>query len=115
MLLSYAGEDSEGQNMLMSHRTPGARATAAAIALLSSVTMVVAQTKIVAPDNKYSVSEDVTAGRDAARQVEEQLPILNDSQVQSYVTRIGERLAESIPQEFRHPEFHYTFKVVNVS
>jgi len=77
--------------------------------------MVTAQTKIVAPDNKYSVSEDVTAGRDAARQVEEQLPLLNDSQVQSYITRIGERLAESIPQEFRHPEFHYTFKVVNVS
>jgi Zn-dependent protease with chaperone function len=101
--------------MLRTNRTPMTRAAATAIALLSSVSLLIGQTQIVAPENKYNISEDVTAGREAARQVEEQLPILNDSQVQSYVSNIGARLAESIPREFQHPEFHYTFKVVNVS
>src|SRR4051812_20239400 len=98
MLLGTHVTNQKDKNMLTSHKTPRARATAAAIALLSSVSMVVAQTKIVAPDNKYSVAEDVTPGRHAARQDEEQLPIRNDSAVQSYCTSIGERLAESITQ-----------------
>ena len=30
-----------------------------------------------------------------------------------YVERVGSRLAAAIPPEFQHPEFRYTFKVVN--
>src|SRR4029078_3340929 len=101
--------------MLRTNKTPVRHAAATAIVVLSSISLVVGQTKIVAPDNKYSISEDVTAGREAAKQVEEQLPLMNDSQVQSFVSHIGERLAESIPREFQHSEFRYTFKVVNVS
>ena len=101
--------------MLRTNKTPMRHAAATAIVVLSSISLVVGQTKIVAPDNKYSISEDVTAGREAAKQVEEQLPLMNDSQVQSFVSHIGERLAESIPREFQHSEFRYTFKVVNVS
>jgi hypothetical protein len=77
--------------------------------------MVFGQTKIVAPDNKYSVQEDVKAGREAAGQVEEQLPILRDNAVDNYVERVGERLVQNIPSEFRHSEFRYTFDVVNAS
>ena len=101
--------------MLRTNKTPVSHAAVTAIVVLSSISLVVGQTKIVAPDNKYSISEDVTAGREAAKQVEEQLPLMNDSQVQSFVSHIGERLAESIPREFQHSEFRYTFKVVNVS
>jgi Zn-dependent protease with chaperone function len=101
--------------MLRTNKTPVSHAAATAIVVLSSISLLVGQTKIVAPDNKYSISEDVTAGREAAKQVEEQLPLMNDSQVQSFVSHIGERLAESIPREFQHSEFRYTFKVVNVS
>ena len=91
------------------------RATAAVFALLVSSSMVFSQTKIVAPDNKYSVQEDVKAGREAAAQVSEQLPILRDDGIDDYVERVGARLVENIPSEFRHPEFRYTFDVVNVS
>jgi hypothetical protein len=56
----------------------------------------------------------VKLGREAAGQVEQQLPILRDDNITSYVERVGGRLADSIPAELRHPEFHYTFKVVNV-
>jgi hypothetical protein len=77
--------------------------------------MLAGQTRIVAPNNKYQPSQDVQLGREAARQVEEQLPLLRDADVENYVQRLGGRLAESIPREFQHPEFHYTFKVVDVS
>jgi hypothetical protein len=101
--------------MLRTYKTPATRAAVTAIALLSSASLLVGQTQIIAPPNKYKLSDDVREGQAAARQVEQQLPLLNDAQVESYVANIGARLAESIPPEFQHPEFQYTFKVVNVS
>src|SRR5918996_34033 len=97
------------------HRHPTTRAAAAAVALFTSVSLVFGQTKIVAPENKYSVQEDVKAGREAAQQVAEQLPILRDDGVDDYVERVGQRLVQAIPNEFQHREFRYTFDVVNVS
>ncbi len=72
-----------------------------------------AQTRISYHSNKYKVADDVQVGRQAAAEVERQLPIMNDREVQDYVERVGQRLVESIPQEFQHPEFRYYFKVVN--
>jgi beta-barrel assembly-enhancing protease len=97
------------------HHHASTRAAAAAVALFTSVSLVFGQTKIVAPENKYSVQEDVKAGREAAQEVAQQLPILRDDGVDDYVERIGERLADAIPNEFQHREFRYTFDVVNVS
>ena len=71
------------------------------------------QTPIKAPNNRYKPQEDVQAGRQAASQVEQQMPILRDDEVTDYVQRIGQRLASAIPSQFQHPEFRYTFKVVN--
>src|SRR5919106_4355159 len=104
--------------MIMVQRLPRhttTRAAAAAVALFTSVSFVFGQTKIVAPDNKYSVQDDVKAGREAAQQVEEQLPILRDDGIDDYVERVGQRLVAGIPNEFRHSEFRYEFDVVNVS
>ncbi len=78
---------------------------------LTSLT--VAQTRVVAPKNKYSVAEDVKLGREASAQVKKELPMLNDDRVDDWVEDIGSRLARSVPPEFRHPEFTYTFDVVN--
>jgi len=71
------------------------------------------QTRVVAPKNPYSLAKDVQLGRQAASEVERQMPILNDSEVQSYVERVGRRLAEGIPAQFQHQEFRYSFKVVD--
>jgi Zn-dependent protease with chaperone function len=84
------------------------------IALLSVPSSAVAQTKIEAPKNPYNASEDVRLGSDAARQVERDMPILNDYEVQNYLTRVGRRLVEAIPPEFQHREFRYSFKPVDV-
>ena len=96
-------------------RYPSTHAAAAVVALFTSVSLVFGQTKIVAPENKYSVQDDVKAGREAAQEVTQQLPMLRDDGIDSYVERVGQRLVENIPSEFRHQQFRYTFDVVNVS
>jgi peptidase M48-like protein len=90
------------------------RTHAAILAVVLSATMVSAQTKITAPKNKYDPKDDVKLGREAAAEVEQQMPLLRDDNVTSYVSDIGHRLAGAIPAELQHPEFNYTFKVVNV-
>src|SRR5262245_56498946 len=84
------------------------------VVLLAGGAVGFAQTKIVAPPNKYSVQDDVSLGRKAAAETEKQMPVLHDDAVTDYVREIGGRLADAVPPEFRHPEFHYTFTVVNV-
>jgi len=90
------------------------RTQAAILAVVLSATIASAQTKITPPKNKYDPQDDVKLGREAAAQVEQQMPLLRDDNVTSYVSDIGQRLAAAIPAELQHPEFHYTFKVVNV-
>jgi Zn-dependent protease with chaperone function len=74
-----------------------------------------AQTKIVAPKNKYTPAEDVKVGREAAEEARKQLPMLRDGSVDDLVDRIGDRLVDEIPAEFRQPAFRYSFDVVNMS
>jgi hypothetical protein len=81
---------------------------------LLSITILSAQTRIVLPDNKYSVEQDIQLGREAADQAEDQLPILSDDAVTSYVGSIGGRLVDHIPAELRHKGFDYNFRVINV-
>ncbi|RPI22232.1 MAG: hypothetical protein EHM61_22760 [Acidobacteria bacterium] len=70
-----------------------------------------AQTKVKPGFNIFSEEQDVEVGKQSAAEVERQLPVLKDSEIQSYVSRIGERLAGNAPG----PKFPYQFKVVNVS
>jgi len=74
---------------------------------------VFSQTQIKYHSNKYKPTDDVKVGRQAATEVEQQMPILNDNEATSYVSRVGQRLVSSIPLEFQHPEFQYYFKIVN--
>jgi len=72
------------------------------------------QAVITAPKNKYDPKDDVKLGREAAQEVEKELPVMRDEQVNAYLNSIGRRLANQIPSEFRHPEFQYTFTAVNL-
>jgi hypothetical protein len=74
-----------------------------------------AQTRISYHSNRYKPSDDVQVGRQAAAEVEQQMPILRDSEVERYVSDVGQRLVNAIPPEFQHPEFRYYFRVVNAS
>jgi Zn-dependent protease with chaperone function len=90
------------------------QSTLIAASLAAFVATSAAQTPITAPKNKYSPADDVKLGQEAAQQVEKEMPVMHDSQVNNYLQRIGQRLAENIPAEFRHSEFRYTFTGVNL-
>jgi peptidase M48-like protein len=88
--------------------------TSVVLTLVLSSTLVGAQTQITPPPNNYKPSEDVQLGVKAAAEARQQLPIMRDDEVTSYVEDIGHRLAAAIPPNLQHREFRYTFEVVNV-
>ena len=71
--------------------------SAVVLAAVVSAQAASAQTVIKAPKNKYTPAQDVKLGREAAAQVEQQLPILRDDNVTSYVEDIGRRLVDGDP------------------
>ncbi len=85
-----------------------------ALAFMLSVGTLTAQTRIVPPSNKYTPAQDVELGKEAAAQARQQLPIMRDDAVSSYVEDLGRRLVNAIPTDLRHDEFRYSFDAVNV-
>ena len=61
--------------------------------------------------NLYSAQQDVELGRQAARQVEQQLPMVRGGSADAYVERIVSRLAPYAGG----PDFNYQIQVVNAS
>src|SRR6185503_1690208 len=59
--------------------------------------------------NLFSVQQDVDLGRQSAAEVEKQVPVLNDSRTNTYLTRIISRLAAQTPGT----KYPYTIKAVN--
>jgi len=90
------------------------KSTLVAASLVVFAVSAAAQTPVTAPKNKYSPADDVKLGQEAAQQVEKELPVMHDEQINGYLNAIGRRLVENIPPEFRHPEFRYSFKGVNL-
>ena len=78
-----------------------------------TVSLAVSQTRVTPPD-KYTPAQDVELGQQAATEVEQQLPVLRDDDVESFVGRIGQHLVQVMPSELEHREFRYSFKIINV-
>ena len=95
------------------NRSKGLSALLLAFAMFLMPLAALGQTRIEMPKNKYSVAQDVQLGQEAAQQVAQQMPLLRDNAVDSYVESVGRRLAAAIPPEYQHPEFRYSFDVVN--
>jgi Zn-dependent protease with chaperone function len=81
------------------------------IALALTAGVAEAQTKINPGWNMFSAQQDVEIGAQSAQQAEQQLPILNDREVDAYINRIGQKLAVNAGG----PNFQYRFRVVNAS
>jgi len=84
------------------------------LAFLLSATVLASQTQITPPDNKYTPAQDVELGLQAAQEARQQMPVMRDDAVTSYVEDIGRRLTAAIRPDLRHPEFRYSFEVINV-
>ncbi len=76
--------------------------------LLCSAAM--AQTQFKPGFNLFSPEQDVEIGRQSAREVERQMPVISHREIQNYITRVGDRLAAQTPG----PDFPYQFKVLDV-
>ena len=73
-----------------------------------------AQTRIEPEKNSFKPSQDVQFGRQAAAEVRQQLPLLNDGPTKGLVETIGRRLVAAVPARLAQPAFRYSFDVVNL-
>ena len=99
---------------MMSKRTLAVRVVAVPVSVLALALSVAAQTRIERHSNSFTPQQDVQLGREAAAEVRRQMPMLNDDRTEDFIEQIGERLVGEIPQDFRQPEFRYSFDVVNL-
>jgi hypothetical protein len=84
-------------------------------AIIAALTLTAsAQTRIEPDKNSFSPAQDVELGQQAAAEVRQQLPLLNDRRTEGFVEEIGERLVSEIPDYLRQPAFRYSFEVVNL-
>ena len=79
--------------------------------LLLAPAMLAAQSSVEPGFNLFSVEQEIEIGRQSAREVESQLPLLNDRSVEAYVDAVGQRLAVEAP----HGDYPYQFKVLNIA
>lgn len=84
------------------------------LVLTLTASSVAAQTKVTPPKNKYTPQQDVQIGKEAADEVRKQYPLINDSQIQNYLERLGDRLVEAAPRELNNPAYEYSFTPVNL-
>ena len=92
-------------------RSVASPAIALFLALILGAGIANAQTNIKPGFNLFSPSDDVQIGQQSAAEAQQQLPLLNDSQVNGYLNQIGQRLAANAGG----PQFQYQFRVVNSS
>ncbi|MGH9862301.1 MAG: M48 family metallopeptidase, partial [Candidatus Acidiferrales bacterium] len=59
--------------------------------------------------NFFKPEQDIELGRDASKDAEKQLPMLNRAEVDDYLNRLGQRLARNAPGH----HYPYQFKAVN--
>jgi predicted Zn-dependent protease len=67
------------------------------------------RTKLKPGLNLFSSKQDIEMGREAAKQVEGELQILNDRQAAAYIDALGNQLAGRAPGE----KYPFQFKIVN--
>lgn len=90
------------------------RVFTSAIAIVLAGGLLSSQTRITPPSNKYTPAQDVELGLQAASEARQQLPVMRDDAVTSYVERLGTRLTAVIPPDLQQPAFKYSFETVNV-
>jgi Zn-dependent protease with chaperone function len=90
------------------------RSLAVVVALACGLAPLAAQTRITPPKNKYTPEQDVEIGEKAAAEVRRSYPLIQNVEIQGYMTHLGESLVEAAPPELNNPAYHYSFTPVNV-
>ncbi len=103
-----------GVTFLQQHNRMKRNALSAAAIVTAMALTLGAQTKITPPDNKYTPAQDVELGQQAAQEARQQLPVMRDDAITSYVEGLGQRIVQGIDPAMQRPEFRYTFETVNL-
>jgi Zn-dependent protease with chaperone function len=98
----------------MAIKTASRKTAAIALALSVWASGLAAQTVIKLPKNRFTPQQDVELGREAAAEVRKQYPLIKDEKIQTYLTKLGDRLVAAAPAEFKQPVYEYSFTPVNV-
>jgi Zn-dependent protease with chaperone function len=91
-----------------------ARAAALVTVVCASAAGLFAQTVVKPPNNRYTVQQDVELGREAAAEVRQQYPIIEDERITRYLASLGDRLVAAAPAELKQPVYEYSFTPVNL-
>ena len=83
-------------------------------AVLTAGTLLVAQTPIKLPKNKYTPEQDVEIGLKGAAEVRKQYPIIKDEAIARYLTGLGDRLVAVAPANLNQKVYRYSFTPVNL-
>jgi hypothetical protein len=112
---SNGGSNQQFVFRLVSGNRNGNTSTSTTSASTSSAAPVITSTSLgsrtaLTPGwNMFSAQQDVELGQQAANEVAQQVPMLNDKRVDNYLTNLGQRLAANAPG-FKFP---YAFQTVN--
>src|SRR5262245_15304830 len=98
----------------MATRTASTPAAVLTMFVSVCVTALVAQTAIKLPKNKFTPDQDVKLGLEAAAEVRQQYPIIENEKISTYLTKLGDRLVAAAPAELKQPVYQYSFTPVNL-
>ena len=98
----------------MATKNRSTRRAALMLVLSVSVTGLLAQTVVKPPKNRYTPQQDVELGREAAAEIREQYPVIEDERIARYLTRLGDRLVAVAPPELKQSVYEYSFTPVNL-
>lgn len=89
---------------------------AAALTLVASVavTALFGQTVVKLPKNRYTPQQDVALGREAAAEIRQQYPVIDNEQIARFLDRLGDRLVAAAPAELEQPVYEYSFTALNL-
>jgi Zn-dependent protease with chaperone function len=102
-------------SMEASRAITASRRIAALAAMLSvSLAALGAQTVVKLPKNRYTPEQDVKLGREAAAEVRQQYPLIDEPRITKYLAGLGDRLVAAAPRELKQPVYEYSFTPVNM-
>ena len=103
-----------GIGLLRWRSVPESLPPAGIVALTLLTAGLTASTLDAAPQaNRFAPAGEAAFGQEAADTIRTALPLITGAPINAWVTEIGQRLVDQIPDPLRHPAFRYSFEILN--
>jgi beta-barrel assembly-enhancing protease len=100
-----------GSSRLLSRPRAACGAFACLLGLVCAICALAQRTQLRPGFNLFTPGQDIGIGRENAKAVEKQLPMLNDPRVDDYLNDLGHRLDKHVPAGT--PDYPFQYKCVN--